>query len=135
MMLASICVSAHGQRLEKPRIGYLFGLSPSASTERVEAFRQGLHALGYVEGKNIFIEYRWADGEIDRLPDLATELVRLKVNAIVTAARHRPVSPSKQPSRFRSLWHGTLTPLVMDLSPVLRDREETLPVCPPSPQR
>jgi len=85
MMLASICVSAHAQRLEKPRIGYLFGLSPSASTERVEAFRQGLHALGYVEGKNIFIEYRWADGEIDRLPDLASELVRLKVNAIVTA--------------------------------------------------
>ena len=51
-MLSTICVSAHGQLLEKiPRIGYLFGLSPSASTERVEAFRQGLHALGYVEGK------------------------------------------------------------------------------------
>ena len=110
-MLASICVSAHAQRLEKPRIGYLFGLSPSASTERVEAFRQGLHALGYVEGKNIFIEYRWADGEIDRLPDLASELVRLKVNAIVTAG--------PTPTRFAK--QATVTiPIVMawDSDPV-----------------
>ena len=111
-MLSTICVSAHGQLLEKvPQIGYLFGLSPSASTERVEAFRQGLHALGYVEGKNIFIEYRWADGEIDRLPGLATELVRLKVNAIVTAG------PS--PTRFAK--QATVTiPIVMawDYDPV-----------------
>ena len=52
---------------------------------RVEAFRQRLRELGYVEGKNIVIEYRYAEGKLERLPDLAAELVRLKVDVIVTA--------------------------------------------------
>jgi putative ABC transport system substrate-binding protein len=69
-----------------PRIGYLAGTSPSAIATRTEAFRQGLRELGYVEGKNIIIEWRYADGKFDRLPTLATELVRLKVDIIVTAA-------------------------------------------------
>ena len=51
---------------------------------RVEAFRQRLRELGYVEGKNIVIEYRYAEGKLERLPDLAAELVRLKVDVIVT---------------------------------------------------
>jgi putative ABC transport system substrate-binding protein len=68
-----------------PRIGYLGATSPSANSERIEAFRQGLRELGYVEGKNIVIEYRYAEGKLDRLPALATELVRLKVDVVVTA--------------------------------------------------
>ena len=51
---------------------------------RVDAFRQGLRDLGYIEGENILAEYRWAEGKADRLPDLAAELVRLKVEIIVT---------------------------------------------------
>ena len=67
------------------RIGYLDATSPSTNPDRVEAFRQGLRELGYVEGQNIAIEYRWAAGRIDRLSALAEELVRLKVDLIVTA--------------------------------------------------
>src|SRR5437867_1740785 len=67
------------------RIGVLLGLSFSANTARIEAFRQGLRELGYVEGKNILIEYRAAEGKRERLPELITELVRLKVDVIVTA--------------------------------------------------
>jgi ABC-type uncharacterized transport system substrate-binding protein len=67
-----------------PRIGILVAPSASSYTARVEAFRQRLRELGYVEGKNILIEYRYAEGKLERLPDLATELVRLKVDVIVT---------------------------------------------------
>ena len=67
-----------------PRIGFLIGSSPSANAARIEAFRQGLRELGYVEGKNIIIEFRSAEGKFDRLPDLAAEVVRLKVDVIVT---------------------------------------------------
>ena len=66
------------------RIGYLTGVSLSGFAARTEAFRQGLRELGYVVGKNIFIEYRYAEGKLDRLPALAAELVSLKVDVIVT---------------------------------------------------
>ena len=68
-----------------PRIGILIPASASFFSARVEAFRQRLRELGYVEGKNIVIEYRYAEGKLERLPDLAAELVRLKVDVIVTA--------------------------------------------------
>ena len=76
-------LAARAQQAGKvPRIGYL---SPSSVgfAARDEAFRQGLRELGYVEGKNIVIEYRFAEGKFDRLPDLAAELVRLEVDVIV----------------------------------------------------
>jgi putative ABC transport system substrate-binding protein len=59
---------------------------PAVNATRIEALRQGLRELGYMEGKNIFIEWRYAEGKVDRLPSLAAELVRLKVDLIVTAA-------------------------------------------------
>jgi len=65
-----------------PRIGYLAPGSPSAARENVEGFRKGLRELGYVEGKTIVIEYRYAEDKNDRLSDLAAELVRLKVDVI-----------------------------------------------------
>lgn len=68
-----------------PRIGYLAGRSLFAFPGRLEPFRQGLHELGYVEGENIVIEYRWAEGKFQQLPRLAAELVRSKVDVIVTA--------------------------------------------------
>jgi putative ABC transport system substrate-binding protein len=68
-----------------PRIGFLGGGSAAANAGRVEAFRQGLRELGYVEGKNIAIEQRWAEEKLDRLAALTTELVQLKVDIIVSA--------------------------------------------------
>jgi putative ABC transport system substrate-binding protein len=65
------------------RIGLLSGSSTTASARHVEAFRQGLRELGWVEGQSIAIEYRFAEGRVDRLPDFAAELVRLKVDVIV----------------------------------------------------
>jgi putative ABC transport system substrate-binding protein len=69
------------------RIGILIVPSASSQSARVEAFRRRLRELGYVEGKNIVIDYRYAEGKRERLPDLAAELVRLKVDVIVTAGR------------------------------------------------
>jgi putative ABC transport system substrate-binding protein len=77
------------------RIGYLSGSFSSTSPDRRKAFRQGLRELGYMEGKNIVIEWRNADGKFDRLPALAAELVRLKVDIIVTAGP-QATRPAKQ---------------------------------------
>ena len=68
-----------------PRIGLLIAVSPSAAAARTETFRLGLRDLGYMEAKNIVIESRYAEGKLDRLPALAAELVRLKMDVIVTA--------------------------------------------------
>src|SRR5439155_16099953 len=84
-MLFALCMPAEAQQSKKvSRIGYPTGVSPSTNSARHEAFRQGLRELGYVEGKNIIIEWRSAEGKFDRLPALAVELVRLKVDIIVT---------------------------------------------------
>jgi ABC-type uncharacterized transport system substrate-binding protein len=72
------------QPTQIPRIGFLGGAAPSANADRREAFRQRMRELGYVEGKNILLEYRYAEGKLDRLPALAAELARLKVDVIVT---------------------------------------------------
>ena len=78
-------LASFGQQAAKvARIGFLEASSPSAIAARIEAFRQGLRELGYVDGKNVAIEYRYAEGNFDRLPALAAELVRLNVNVIVT---------------------------------------------------
>jgi ABC-type uncharacterized transport system substrate-binding protein len=77
---------AEGQQAVKiPRIGYLSPVAPTSTPAFENAFRQGLRELGYVEGGNITIEYRWAEGKYERLPELATELVRLKVEVILAA--------------------------------------------------
>ncbi len=78
--------STESQQPKKiPRIGYVDFVSLSVNAARIEAFRQGLRELGYVEGKNIVIEWRSAEGKLDRLPALVAELVGLKVDIIVSA--------------------------------------------------
>ena len=85
-LLLTLSFRVEAQQAEKVfRIGVLVAPSASYISYRLEAFRQRLRELGYVEGKNIVIEYRYAEGKLERLPDLAAELVRLKVDVIVTA--------------------------------------------------
>src|SRR3989338_10744107 len=87
-ILASAQLAEAQQAKKVPRIGYLFTGSrsfvPASST--FNAFLQGLHELGYIEGKNIAIEYRYAEGKPNRYPELASELVRLKVDVIFTSS-------------------------------------------------
>jgi putative ABC transport system substrate-binding protein len=87
-LLLALCFSAEAQQPagRVPTIGYLTTAAETTPNPYVEAFRQGLRDLGYVEGKNIHIEYRYAGGKSERLPELAQELVRLKVDVLVTGA-------------------------------------------------
>jgi putative ABC transport system substrate-binding protein len=77
-------LAARAQQPAMPVVGFLGALFASSWASRVEALRAGLRDLGYVEGKNIVVEFRWAEGNYNRLPELAHELVRLKVDVLVT---------------------------------------------------
>jgi ABC-type uncharacterized transport system substrate-binding protein len=94
-VLFVLCVSARAQQQKAPRIGFLVAGPAAAVTSRVEAFRQGLRERGYVEGKNIVVEYRYGEDKVDRLSEQAAELVRLKVNVIVTAGS-QATRPAKE---------------------------------------
>lgn len=94
------------QGARAPKIGFLGVGSPSGFASRLEGFRQGLRDLGYVEGKTIAIEYRWAEGHYERLPELAAELVRAKVDLIVTHAT---------PGSLAAKHATTTVPIVMAL--------------------
>ena len=86
-MLFALCFSAQAQQTSKvARIGFLDTSTASGSAVLVEAFRQELTKLGWIEGKNITIEYRFAEQKNERLPELAVDLVRLKVDLIVVTA-------------------------------------------------
>jgi putative ABC transport system substrate-binding protein len=83
-ILGSILLAEAQPAKKIPLVGFLVPGSHSSYSARIEAFQQSLRDLGYVEGKNINIEYRYAEGKFDRVPDLAAEMVRLKVDVIVT---------------------------------------------------
>ncbi len=111
LALASVHLADAQQAKKVPLIGFLFGSSLSANSARHEAFRQGLRELGYVEGKNIVIDWRSAEEKLDRLPALAADLVYLKVDIIVTGGSS-PTRAAKEAT--------TTIPIVMaqDADPV-----------------
>ena len=99
-LLFALCASAHAQQRTKvPRIGYLSASDRTSESVRTEALRLALHELGYIEGQNIVSEHRYADGKWDRLPELASELVRLKVDLIVVAGGTRPIAAVKDATK------------------------------------
>ena len=98
-----------------PRIGYLNVLSPTDNAHTLEAFRQGLRELGYVEGQNIAIEYRFAEGRPERLPALAAELVRLKVDVIVTGPPPAPEAAKQATSTIPIVFAVTGDPVAEGL--------------------
>ena len=96
VVLLALGVTAEAQQPKKvPRIGYLSIADPATESARSEAIRLALRELGYIEGQNIAIEYRYAEGKHDRVPELAAELVRLKVDIIVVAGGD-PMDPGGQ---------------------------------------
>src|ERR1043166_7680250 len=91
------CLFAEAQESTKiPTLGYLASGSAGTTQSSIEPFRKGLRELGYVEGKNIRIEYRYADGQTERLSSLAKELVRIPVAIIITQGGSQPVQAAKQ---------------------------------------
>jgi putative tryptophan/tyrosine transport system substrate-binding protein len=118
-------LAARAQQLPKlPTIGFLGGTSPSVVSQSVAAFLQRLRELGWVDGRNVAIEYRWAEGRSERFAEIAAEFVRLKVDVIVTvgsavldaSGRHRL-------SRSCSRWRPTR--LAAAWSKVSRDQAAT----------
>ena len=109
-MFFVLCASAGAQKpANTPRIGVLLlGARPNAN---LDAFIQGLRELGYVEGKNIFIEYRFAEGNAERLPALANELVQLKVDAIFTAASPAIFAVKSATKTIPTVFFGTSDPV------------------------
>jgi ABC-type uncharacterized transport system substrate-binding protein len=103
VVILAIVHPAEAQQAKKvPRIGLLSPFSPSNTASWEQAFRQGLRDLGWVEGRNVSIEYRYSEGKDDRLYDLAADLVRLKVDIIVTAVTPILWLPKTLPGQFLS---------------------------------
>jgi putative ABC transport system substrate-binding protein len=119
-------VTLHGLAVEAqqtgkvPRIGFLDPTSRAVSNARVEAFRQALGKLGYTEGKNIAIDYRFADGKSQLLKDVASELVRLNVNIIVTRATPGAVAAKQATATIPIVFVGVADALAAGLVTTLR---------------
>jgi putative ABC transport system substrate-binding protein len=117
VLLLAVQALAHAQPTKKvPHIGYLAGVSATADAPRLDAFRQALRELGYVEGQNIQIDYRHESLDLQRLPDLAAELVHLNVDIIVTVTSNAAVAAKKTTSRVPIVFMGVTDPVATGLA-------------------
>ena len=110
-VLLAFCQALKAQQPKKvPRIGFIAMTTPSAGGRNLEAFRQGLRDLGYVEGANITIEQRWAEGWAERVSDLINELIRLKVDMIVVSSATGAVAAKKATSTIPIVFTAVTDP-------------------------
>jgi len=125
-LLFALCYSASAQQAGKvPRIGVLNAGASSSIPARLGAFRQGLRDLGYIEGQNIVIELPYAEGKLDRLSDVAAELVRLKVEVIVTTGTTGALAAKKATSTIPIVMMTGADPVAMGLIASLAGQEGT----------
>jgi len=115
LVLASGHVAEAQQPKKIPRVGYLAAVSASADAPRLEAFRQGLRDLGYIEGQNIIIEYRHEAGGFERLPDLAAELVRLQIDVLVAVTTNAALAAKKTTGTIPIVFMGVTDPVTAGL--------------------
>ena len=134
-VLLTTAPPTEAQPTKVPRIGYLTGVSLSAFAARTEAFRQGLRELGYIEGKNIIVQYRYAEGKLDRLPALATELVRLKLNVIVTGGSPATLAAKEATATIPIVMAGDADPVGSGVVASLAQPGGNITVCQPSLRR
>ncbi len=122
-------LAARAQQPAMPVIGFLGSESPDPFASRLRAFREGLRETGYIEGRNVTIEFRWVEGQYDRLPEMAADLDRHQVSVIVangpSAALAAKAAARQQPRRFQSSFPGALTRSSWASLPALTDQAAT----------
>lgn len=116
MLLAAGTEAASQQPRKVPRVGYLAAVSASADAPRLEAFRQGLRDLGYVEGQNIQIDYRHESRDLDRLPSHAAELVGMEVDVLVTVTTNAALAAKKTTGTLPIVFMGVTDPISTGLA-------------------
>jgi putative ABC transport system substrate-binding protein len=115
-------LAARAQQPAMPVIGFLYSVSPDTVADRLRGFHRGLKEIGYVEGDNVAIVVRWSDNQINRLPELAAELVRRRVMVIAAGNSLSALAAKAATTTIPIVFAVNEDPVTLGLSPVLPGR-------------